>query len=120
MIQNAITDTASVRVQLCRKYGKLRRVTRRARLTLNWKGRMSTSFFSCCWCCREAEDGSDEGTFLRSEAVVSVRLRLAGTGPTSVTVDADAGVVAPMEEEGVKFGPTGVSGDSAKGLLTLP
>ena len=52
--------------------------------------------------------------------MVSVRLRLAGTGPTSVTVDADAGVVTPMEEEGVKFGPAGVSGDRAKGLLTLP
>ena len=53
--------------------------------------------------------------------MVSVRLRLAGTGLTSVTLDADADMVAPpMEEEGGKFGPAGVSGDREKGFLTLP
>jgi hypothetical protein len=51
--------------------------------------------------------------------VVSVRLRVGGAGPTSVTLDAAAGVVAPKEEE-EKPCLAGVLGESAKGRVTLP
>jgi hypothetical protein len=51
---------------------------------------------------------------------VSARLRLEGTGPTSVTLDAVAGVVAPPMEEEETACPAEVSGESAKGRVTLP
>jgi hypothetical protein len=51
--------------------------------------------------------------------VVSARLRLEGTGPTSVTLDAAPGVVAPpMEEEETGY-PAEVPEESAKGRVTL-
>jgi hypothetical protein len=52
---------------------------------------------------------------------VSARLRLEGTGPTSVTLDAVAVVVAPpMEEEEGKSCLAEALGESAKGRVTLP
>ena len=77
---------------------------------------MSASF-SCC--CRGIED-DDDGVFSRSVAVVSVRLRVGGTDPTSVTLDAAAGVVAPAKEEEEKSCLAEVSGESAKGRVTSP
>jgi hypothetical protein len=52
--------------------------------------------------------------------VVSARLRLGGTGPTSVTLDAAADVVAPMEEQEGKSCLAEALGESAKGRVTLP
>ena len=52
--------------------------------------------------------------------MVSARLRLEGTGPTSVTLDAAAGVVDPPTEEGETACPEEVPGESAKGRATLP
>jgi hypothetical protein len=54
--------------------------------------------------------GGDDDGFSRSVAVVSARLRLEGTGPTSVTLDAAAGVVAPPMEEEETACPAGVPG----------
>jgi len=105
----------------CIEYGKLQRVTRRARLTLNWKGRRSTSFSCCCscCCCREVEDGIDDDGFSRRVAMVSALFRLEGTGPTSVTLDAAPGVATAREEDETAC-PAEVAGESAKGRVILP
>jgi len=51
---------------------------------------------------------------------VSARLRLEGTGPTSVMLDAAADVVAPLMGEEETACAAEVPGESAKGRVTLP